>query len=355
MATMPVATQDVCSRRSPATADRPLRVCAFEDRPEAMDAAILMGESLCRADRRVSLHLVLPDAPPAIRRWAEGRPEVELSTARPDVLTGWDVKPWLLLRELDAGWPEVVWIDTDMIVTRSISAVLAEFPPESLIATEEWDTPPVTPVCDAWNIPSRRPIRPINACFIRVTPAHRGVVERYLELVHDPRYRAMQGIPFERRPVAMLHDGWALTAVLESEEFGDVPFDRLRLGDHIAQCAGSSGYRPWHRLVDLHRGLPALIHGLGRKPWQAQPDRGRMTAFAYDLATDVSAYVLAARRVARDLDLRPEWLEPRTSLGAILRAMTRSHPAMAGLPLATAHAVQQRLARALGLAKVWTS
>jgi len=318
--------------------NRRLRVCSYEDRPEAMDGVILMGESLCRVDPEVSLHLTLPDAPASVRAWAESRPQVVLSAARPEGVSGWDVKPWLLLEELDSGWPEAIWIDTDMIVTRSISALLDEFPSDSLVVTEEWNQPCVIPVCQAWGIPSVRPIRPINACFIRVTQEHRALVARYLQLVQDPRYRAAQALPFERRPLHLLHDSWAVTALLESEEFSHVSYERLRLGRHIAQCAGSSGYRPHHRILDLFRGLPPLIHCIGRKPWVSGNGRGRMNRHLIDLATDVSPYVLASRRVAKDLGISPSWLGARTRMGSLLRGVTGYHPAMAGLPLSILHA-----------------
>ena len=136
-------------------------------------------------------------------------------------------------------------------------------------------------------------------------------------------------------------------ARLESEEFSHLPFDCVRLGRHIAQCAGSSGYRPHHRLLDLVRGLPPLIHGLGRKPWEPVKSRSRSERFLLDLATDVSPYVLAARRVARDIDMTPDWLEARTRLGAMLRKLTAGHPAMAGLPLASAHALQMKIGQML--------
>ncbi|HYW85280.1 MAG TPA: hypothetical protein VFB30_18610, partial [Spirochaetia bacterium] len=54
-------------------------------------------------------------------------------------MSGWDVKPWLLLQELNEGWPAALWLDDDMIVTHSISRLLKDFPPDSLIVTEEWD------------------------------------------------------------------------------------------------------------------------------------------------------------------------------------------------------------------------
>jgi len=312
-----------------------------------MDSVKLMGESLCRVDPKASLHLTIPDASASVRAWAEGRPEVVLSATRPDALTGWDVKPWLLLQELGAGWPEAMWIDTDMIVTRPISALLDEFPRDSLVVTEEWDQPGVIPVCHLWGIASLRPMRPINACFLRVTQGHRALLERYLEMVNEPRYREAQTLSLERRPFHLLGDSWVLTALLESEEFGRVPYDCLRLGRHIAQCAGSSGYRPYHRLRDLFRGLPHLIHCIGRKPWVSVRERGRIHQLLIDLATDVSPYVLASRRVARDLDVHPRWLDARTSIGAMLRGVTAYHPGIAGLPLATLHALHLKINQAL--------
>lgn len=315
----------------------PLRVCSYEDRAEAMDSLILMGESLCAVDSDVSLHLTVPDAPDSVRAWARRRPEVVLSTTRPEGVSGWDVKPWLLLQQLSEGRPEALWLDDDMIVTAPVSKMLREFPPESLIFAEEWTRSKI-PVSHLWNLPSVRPVQLFNNCFIRATQAHRPLLERWLQMTRDPRYREAQALPLERRPIQVLHDGWLLIALLESEEFGQVPFDCIRLGRHIAQCAGSSGYRPHHRLLDLFRGLPPLIHGLGRKPWAPVKSPSRNARFLLDLATDVSPYVLAARRVARDIDMTSDWLEARTRTGALLRRMTAGHPGMAGLPLAIPHA-----------------
>jgi len=319
-----------------------------------MDGLILMGESLCRIDRGVSLHLTVPDASPAVRAWAERRPEVELSTTRPEGVTGWDVKPWVLLRELDNGWPAVLWLDADIIVTRPITTMLEEYPHDSLVMAEEWDRHTGVRVSHHWGLASTRLVPVLNSCFIRATQEHHWLLKRFLDMVKEPCYRQAQSLPIEERPIHLYSDQWLLIALLESQEFSRVRFDRLRLGRHIAQCAGSSGYRPLHRLLDLFRGLPPLIHCIGRKPWQTMRESGWIKRFATDLATDLSTYVLAARPVARDLGLRLEWLEPRTSLGAIIRGLTCSHPGMAGLPLAAPHAIQQRVGHALGLVKVWT-
>jgi hypothetical protein len=323
--------------------DPPLRVCSYEDRVEAMDEVILMGESLSRVDSEVSLHLTVPKATASVRAWAERKPKVVLSTTPPDEVSGWDVKPWLLLQELNAGWPAAAWLDADMIVTRPISRLIEELPRHSLIAAEDWDRPEAIFVARLWGLPEARPIRPINSCFLRVTQAHRPLLARWLQMIHDPRYREAQALPFEPRPWHMKSDQVLLTALLGSEEFGRVPIDYLRSGPDIAHCAGSSGYRPLHRLLDLFRGLPPMIHGVGRKPWESRQDQSRIHRFLLDLADDLSPYVLAARRVATDLDMAPAWLDPRTSLGATLRVLTAYHPAMAGLPLAVLHAFYLRI------------
>jgi hypothetical protein len=321
----------------------PLRVCSYEDRAEAMDSLILMGESLCAVDGDVSLHLTVPEAPDSVRAWARGRPEVALSTARPVGVTGWDVKPWILLQELNEGQPEALWLDGDTIVTRAISSLVRQFPPDSLIVAEEWVRAAAIPASQFWGMPAGRAIPVVNNCFVRATQTHRPLLQRYLEMSHDPRYREAQALPYERRPHHLVHDGWLLIALLQSEEFSSVHFACIRRGRDIAQCAGSSGYRPHDRILDLFRGLPLLIHGLGRKPWDPVHENSRIRQYLLNLATDVSPYVLAARRVARSLDMHPDWLEARTGLGAMLRGLTAGHPGMAGLPLACVHALHMKI------------
>jgi hypothetical protein len=196
-----------------------------------------------------------------------------------------------------------------------------------------------------------RPVQLFNNCFIRVTQTHRPLVERWLQMTRDPRYRNAQALPYAQRPIQAQHDGWLLVALLESEEFAHLPFECIRSGRHIAQCAGSSGYKPLHRVFDLFRGLPPLIHGLGRKPWEAPRESNRIQRFLLDLAMDVSPYVLAARKAATGAGRSPDWLEPRTRLGATFRALTGNHPGMAGLPLSCIHALHMSVSRMMGFNK----
>ena len=303
-----------------------------------MDGLVLMGESLCRADPEISLHLTVPEASAAVRRWAEHRPQVILSTQPLEGVRGWDVKARLLLQELKQGRPEALWLDADMIVTRPISRFLREFPRDSLIVAEEWNRPRPVRVTDLWEMPSARAVIPVNSCFLRAAPAHRPLLERWIEMTRVPRYREAQALPFEERPWHLASDQALLTALLGSQEFGQVAFDYIRMGRHIAQCAGSSGYRPGDRMLDLFRGLPPLIHCIGRKPWEPALRQGPAQAFLLDLATDLSPYVLASRRVAGELGLTLDWVNARTAPGRMLRRLAGSHPGMSGLPLAIIHA-----------------
>jgi hypothetical protein len=325
--------------------DHCLCVCSYEDRPEAMDSLILMGESLSRAEPALELRLTVPEAPMSVRTWAKGKPKIVLSTEPPEGVSGWDVKPWLLLQELRAGCPEVLWLDADTVVTGPISPLWIGVPRDCLIVAEEWDSHAAIPVTHLWGWSEARPVRPINSCFVRVTQAHRPLLEQWQKMIHDSRYRAAQALPFERRPWHLASDQVLLTALLGSAGFRDLDVEYLRVGRHIAHCAGSSGYRPLHRLRDLFRGLPPLIHCIGRKPWMTTGTHGRLHNFLLDLAIDVSPYVLASRRIAKDLESTPKWIDSRTALGALLRGLTAWHPGLAGMPLAILHALQQKVNR----------
>ncbi len=165
-----------------------------------------------------------------------------------------------------------------------------------------------------WGLPTARTVVPVNSCFVRVTQFHRPLLERWLQMTQDPRYREAQMKPLKQRPFHLMSDQALLTALLGSKEFGEVSLDYIQIGRHIAQCAGSSGYRPLHRMLDLFRGLPSLIHCIGRKPWDPENGQSGLQKFLVNSATDVSPYVLAARMIAHDLGMEPRWLDARTSL-----------------------------------------
>jgi hypothetical protein len=305
-----------------------------------MSGLLLMGESFLRNNPGKRIFLTAPGASEELKSWAKSRPQVRFSTSTPQQLTGWDVKPWLLLQQLEEESEEVIWLDADTIVTRPLSSILADFPEDTLLVAEEWDRHPPISVAHLWGWREARPIPPVNSCFMRAKAAHRPLLQQWLLMTRDAAYRRAQDLPFESRPWHLASDQALLTALLSSEQFADTPIEYVPMGRHLAQCAGSSGYRPLQRMLDLVRGLPTLIHCIGRKPWaKAQSQKG-IQRFMQDLATDVSPYVLASRQVAAQIGAWPPWLDARTWLGKAMRTLTAFHPGLAGLPLAMMHRLQ---------------
>jgi hypothetical protein len=86
-----------------------------------------------------------------------------------------------------------------------------------------------------------------------------------------------------------------------------------------------------------------MIHCIGRKPWTPTSDLQGAHRFMLDFATDVSPYVLAARKVAGDLNMSPAWIEARTAPGSLFRGLAFRHPALAGLPFATLHTLHTKI------------
>ena len=54
---------------------------------------------------------------------------------------GWNVKPQAIMRLLDAGFDEVIWIDSDMFVTRDIRPLLDALDEAVFVATEHTCSP----------------------------------------------------------------------------------------------------------------------------------------------------------------------------------------------------------------------
>src|SRR5262249_5971923 len=59
----------------------------------------------------------------------------------------------------------------------------------------------------------------------------------------------------------------ALTALLASQEYANVPLKILKRGKDIIQYFGSHGYTISERLSNVVFGAPTFIHSQGPKPW----------------------------------------------------------------------------------------
>ena len=70
------------------------------------------------------------------RRWVSAYPQVRLQADRLKNGYGWNVKPQAIMRLLDAGFDEIIWIDSDVLVTRDMRLLFQSLDDAVFVATE---------------------------------------------------------------------------------------------------------------------------------------------------------------------------------------------------------------------------
>ena len=324
-------------------------VCIYEDRLSAEPGLRLLVASLLAHNPGLPVHLHYPDANEPFSCWLERYPSVVLDTRTVFRERGWNVKPDVLLRALDRGEPDVVWIDSDIIVNRDLRPVFADLGDDTLVVAEEalWGAPDDGEAERArlWNFTIGRTLPfTLNSCVVRVTANHRRLLEEWARCLRSDRYVAAQAGPYAARPKHLVGDQDVLTALLCRDDFADVPLRILRRGTHILQVFGLKAYSLRERATTLRHGLPAFVHAQGEKPWADASGGPLARAFA-----DTSPYKALARRY-RDSLAPHDWLRPRSTLGRALLLMGGGQPPLAGLPISAAvdlaSFVRRRLRRA---------
>ena len=106
----------------------------FEDRPAALVAVKIAALSLLRHNPSTPLLIWVPSASEGFQSWARERvPQAEVRLTRRGVEgTGYETKPSVLLQLLSEGHDQVVWFDTDMVVTGDLDARLEQIPAEHI-------------------------------------------------------------------------------------------------------------------------------------------------------------------------------------------------------------------------------
>lgn len=322
------------------TSSAPLTFAVYEDRPRAVVGLKLLLASLCRHHPDACVHLFCPCADAAFERWIARRGRIELQQ-RPWAKCGWSIKPTVLLDVLDAGCPDVTWIDSDIIVTGKLTHLLHRDDPQVMVVLEETPWGPVpggTYRTQSWGLPVGRPLPfAVNSGLVRVTSAHRELLAAWQELMKRPDYLQAQSIAYPSRPLHLRTDQDALEALLGSDSFARVRLHYLRCGVDVVQAVGPSGYAVAHRISSLFNGLPPLVHALGLKPWSPPAGKGlrtRLSGWYEQVYQELSTYVHVARGYRQELEEDCPWMEVRTTVGRICRAMTWRHPAIQGLPQA---------------------
>lgn len=315
-------------------------VCIAEDRRACEPCLRLLLLSLQRHSPATTICLFYPPADDDFQRWLKRFPRVQLKQPTLRNGFGWNVKPQAMLQLLDAGFEEVIWIDSDVLITQDIAPVFAAIDGGTVVATEHplgkerEDGQAVR--ARSWGLPVGRTLKAaVNSGVVRVTTAHRRLLERWWELLQSDEYQRCQRTEWRHRPLHMLSDQDVFTALLTSAEFSRVPLRILQRGKHIIQFDGIWGYTVQERLRNLVGDGPFFIHSIASKPWAQQwntPTNAK--DYLKTVYLDVSPYTLWSRYFSADLDSDTTWMAPHHRFSSVLRVLGLGHPALTGLPLA---------------------
>lgn len=316
-------------------------VCTYEDRDEVLVGLKLLVLSLARHCHDVEVHAFAPAFGGRFGTWAARQPMLRLFPSHRAWLAGWNVKPAVLLNRLDAGFNEVVWLDSDMVLTRDFRPAWGAVTCDVCVVAEEsaWrsggDSSALRTRSFGFEVGRVFP-RAINSGALRVTPAHRPLLVRWGELLAHPEHRKAQAMPIAERPLHRKGDQDVLAALLGSTTFATVPVRALRPPRDILHTGWGvyESYPIRDRLTHVIAGLPPLVHAFGQpKPWSA--------ASAARHSAGLSPYCAAAARYDADLDEPAPWLRPGTAWGRLAHTLALGSPSLRDLPATLAGAFKQ--------------
>jgi lipopolysaccharide biosynthesis glycosyltransferase len=319
-------------------------ICVAEDREISEPCLKLLLASLSRHCPGMVISLFYPVANQGFSQWLSAYPQVQLQADPLKKGYGWNVKPQAIIQLLDAGFDEVIWIDSDVLVTRDIRPLLHALDESIFVATEH------TPGLDGhdhdgaglraqlWQLSVGR-ILPValNSGVLRATRRHYALMERWWELLQSNAYQICQQKEWRTRPIHMAGDQDVLTALLTSTEFAQIPLKILRRGKHIVQFDGVWGYTTAERTRNLLGDGPTFIHSIGGKPWATRWESERpnhLSEYLKMVYLDVSPYTLSSAKFNQDLGCDTSWMRAHYRLSSILRLLAMQHPALTGLPMA---------------------
>lgn len=248
-------------------------VCISEDRPNFEPGVRLLLMSLTKHCPNLPVYLIFPPATHEFASWLARYQQVTLSTHRLDGTSSHNVKPQAMLHLMEDGHDEVLWIDSDIIVAGDFDRTLAHLPGDTFVATEEalWAPHDDRDAWRArkWGLEVGRVLPfALNTGVIRATHMHKPLLQRWRELLESATYREAQRLDWRLRPLHMISDQEALTALLSSMEFSNVPLKFLTRGDDIIQYFGPYGFTVRERILTLFGRSPPFIHSQGpNKPW----------------------------------------------------------------------------------------
>ena len=317
--------------------------CIAEDRRLEHIGLRLLLASLRRHAPDAPVRLYRPDPEPELQAWLQaGFPQVTLVPTRPPGAgSEWNCKPAALLPALDADADVAVWLDSDLIVTRDPRPLFGTSGDPTLVLAQEMVSSPHQGTASrtrgwGWPVAREWPIS-LNSCVIRTDRTHRDLLRRWQHCLGDDRYRHWQKQPYVGRPPAFLSDQDVLAGLLGTPEFADIPVRLLRSGREIIHSGGARAQPVGERLGGLLHPIPTFLHGGGHKAWVVLGPERDLPGFFFRfrrLLQETSPYVAAAKELRGELGVDSPWLDFRSPLGVLGRAVGFGHHGLRGLPYA---------------------
>jgi hypothetical protein len=316
--------------------------CIAEDRASCEISVKLVLLSLSHHCPDLAVELFYPPADSCFMTWLKGFPNVALNKMPIEGSSGFNVKPQVVLELLDRGHKDVIWIDSDIIVTRNIAGLFSDLGASTFVVTEEAlggrHNDYGGERARRWGFQVGRNLPfAVNTAVLRVTEAHRALLECWRRLLSSDAYLEAQRCDWRIRPWHMLTDQDVLTGVLSSREFAQIPIKALVRGRDIIQFFGPHGYTIAERATNIIYGSPPFIHSQGAKPW----DHAWKAASIYELKQylravylDLSPYTLAARQYRKYLSNDTDWMNSHFRIAKIFRALGFWYAPLVGVPLA---------------------
>lgn len=281
-------------------------------------------------------------------RWACSLPQVIVIPKTPVGASRWNCKPQALKPLLAEGYREIVWLDSDILITRDCRKLFTTLDESVLAVAQE----PISlrrqgtkERTRGWNLEVGRSVPfSLNSSVVRVTKHHLPLLDRWTEFLCDPRYQSAQHLQLGDRPLHLAGDQDVLNALLGARAFADIPLHVLGTGTDIIHAGGGLGYSVRERVRGVLKPKPTFLHAAAGKPWlwlSGAPYWSQRNFFSWHrrLLQELSPYVCESRRYRQDLGMDSAWMSRCTGTGALLRALGCGHFALRGLPLTMAATV----------------
>lgn len=319
--------------------------CLSDDRPDCEIGLRLAILSLAKHCPDAPVFVYRPALNPQFACWLRQFPQVTLIPHVPPGANTWNCKPQALKPLLAQGFRDVIWLDSDVIVTRDCRPLLASLDERVIAVAQEPASLPFQGTAyrtKGWNLEVRRSLPfTINSAVVRITKQHNDLLDRWIECLRNPSYTFAQTLQLEQRPLHLMGDQDILNALVGAPEFAAFPLHIIRSGVDIIHCGGALGYSTAERLRGMLRPKPMFLHATAGKPWLwlgGAPEWSKPGYFNWHrrLLQEVSPYLYEARRYRHQLDADSAWMYRRTPAGAALKICGFGHFALRGLPLTMA-------------------